>query len=47
MNIQRFCYFLEIESTFVPWLMDAVENRIHRTELARRLLDGLLMNERP
>jgi hypothetical protein len=30
----------EIESQFMPWLMDAVEQRIDRAELARRILDG-------
>ena len=32
--------FSEIESQFLPWLMDAVEHRIDRAELARKLLDG-------
>jgi hypothetical protein len=30
----------EVESQVIPWLMEAVENRLSRTEIARKLLDS-------
>jgi hypothetical protein len=32
---------LEIESQFLPWLLDATETRITKAELARKILDGM------
>ena len=32
----------EVESQFLPWLMDAVEQKLSRTEIAHKILDGML-----
>lgn len=34
----------EIESQFLPWLLDATETRITKAELARKILDALLQD---
>ena len=38
-----FTRLIEIETQFVPWLMDAVDQNLDKSELSRRLLDRLLL----
>jgi hypothetical protein len=37
-------FIAEIESQFMPWLLNAMEQRLTRDELARQLLDGMFCN---